>query len=272
MQFDVVAMVSVEGEELATEGLVEDSVGEHLLRGAEGDHSAVQAEGEIEGLVGTGDIMRGNNDGLAGAGKRAEQVKEFFLARLVKPGRWFIEEEEVWVSDEGAGEEDAAALATAEFGRLAAGEVGSVHALERSSDQVARWRTETCQAPGGMVEAHADDLADGDGEVPRGVAGLGDVANRGAGGSRSLAEDGDTAGHGREKANESLQEGALAGAVGAEDCDEGACGDVERHILEYLDGAVPGAEVLNGQCGAGRGAGCLFERHVGDPALEIGDQ
>lgn len=168
----------------------------------------------------------------------------------------FVEEEELGIANEGAGDEDALALAAGELCERVAGLVDEIHAIKglQSGFFVGPG---VAAADMFVNSAHEDDIAGGDGKfgiVLKMLRHIADARGRVAGGG---AKDGYRASVGFEEAEDEFEESGFATAVGANDAEGLARGDAERRVFDNGDIGIVGER--NGSEGYG-GGGFRFWR------------
>ena len=210
-------------------GAAQDLGGEDLGWRALGDDAAIEADDPGE-VGGDGvDLVGGHEDGHALVIKLVEEVHDLVAGLDVDAGGGFVEEEEPGVAYEGPGEEGALLLA--------AGELPDVPTSEMEDAESGHDFLGASDLSGGVPReerlvhgcAHEHDFPDGDGEVPVNSLQLGDVADVGASRAEGDAVDEDPAGEESNCAEDDSEDGALAGAAGAEESDEVAGHDPEVH-------------------------------------------
>ncbi|OPZ23512.1 MAG: hypothetical protein BWZ02_03186 [Lentisphaerae bacterium ADurb.BinA184] len=178
--------------------------------------------------------MAAQDDRLAAAGEEADDVLDLTAADGVEARGGFIEDDQLGVVDKGLGEADATGHA---LGELADGAVAGGAEADHFE--------ELPGAFGAFVGMDAEEGAEeikrlGGGQVAVEVGFLGKVADAAFGldVAGGLAKDDELAARGVEQAEEELDGGGFAGAVGAEQAEDLAAGDREVYAV---DGARFGA-------------------------------
>ena len=185
-----------------------------------------------EGAAGQFKVVHGREHRPALAFPGAEDVRQLLGREEVEAGEWFVEEKDVRALGEGAGEENPLLLAAREHPDLAVGEGGEAEFLQGSVHQFAVGGPQALEKFQGRITALFDHTAHGRGEIPvdgvplgqvgearQKVLGMGVTEEDFACGLTVPAEDG-------------LEEGALAGAVGAEDRRRAAAGEIHGDIFQ----------------------------------------
>jgi hypothetical protein len=211
---------------------------EDVLAGAGLEDAAVVEDGEaVRQEVGFAEVVGYEDDGQAEVGAEAEELAAEAVAEgVVEGAEWFVQEEDIGLTGEGAGEGDALLLAATEGRRTAVFEAFQVKEGEELGDAAA-----PVAAPGqaegdvaGDVEVVEesellDDVAD--------VAGLGRDVDAGIGVEDGAGVEDDAAGVGAEEAGDELEGEALAGAGVAE--------EDQKLVAGFKGGVVAkGAELL----------------------------
>lgn len=229
--------------------------GEELGGGGLFDETAFTEDEDLAGhVLNDGEVMGNEEEGEVGLGAEfAEEVEEACLDGDIEGANRFVADEDLRLDGEGAGEEDALALAAAQFGReavdglagqvdlveeledalalLGAGEVGPMHG-EGLAEQLFHGEPWIEGVPW-ILKDHLDALADGE-ELPWGEGG--DVA--------ALEED--AAGEGAEQADKGFGEGAFPGAALPDEGGGLARIKVERQVMDDRPGVWVGqAEIAD---------------------------
>ncbi|EGJ78349.1 putative ABC transporter ATP-binding protein [Streptomyces sp. Tu6071] len=205
------------GEVARGEFEFERARGEHL---ALADHEDVrEAGGDLLDVVGHHDHRGGDRV----ACEAAEAADEVLAAPEVETGGGLVEEEQFGVRHEGAGDERALALSLGESAEAAVEVLGHAEAVEEGAgallvDVLVRLLPRRRHAVGGGEDGLEDGLAAGQllGHADSGDADAG-AQLEDVDAAEAVAEDADGAGGGEEVAGGHVEEGGLAGAVGAED-------------------------------------------------------
>ena len=172
-------------------GELEGLRGEDFGGRAAGEDASVQADDPGQ-MGGDGvDFVGGHDDGDALVVQLVEEVEELVAGLDVDADGGFVEEEQGWVADEGAGEKDALLLAAGEFTDVSLAQVVDAEALQHAADEFLVLATVPRIERVGHGEAHDDGLFHGDGEVPVDGLELGNVADAGSavGSGEALDED-----------------------------------------------------------------------------------
>ena len=188
-----------------------EGVGFDLGRGALADEFAFVDDDDAAGEgVGFFEVVGGEEDGFAVGGQGADLGPEGAAGFYVEADGGLVEEDEVGVAGEGEGEEDTLFLAAGELTKEAVFEAFEVG----EADEFARG-----EGAGVVAAEEVDVLADAEGFW--GAADLEHDAGAEAVGAeaRVLAEDVGLAVGGGAEAEEELDGGGFAGAVGAEEGD-----------------------------------------------------
>src|SRR4051812_32131596 len=191
------------------------------------------------------EVVRGEQDRLAQVLQRADDLPRVAPRRGIEARRRLVEEDQLRVADEGQGEVEPAPLAAGEGAHV------GVRLLLQAGDRddlldVARVRVEVGEVlqrlarrdvavHAGRLQDDADPLA----QLPRVLLWI-------------VAEHGDDPGRAGAVALEDLDRGRLAGAVGAEQAEDLADGDLEVEAPHGLVLAVGLAQVADedGRCGS----------------------
>ena len=186
--------------------------------------------------------VRDVEDRLALGGERFEEVFEETRGDDVEAGERFVEDEQLWVVQEGGGDEDALLHA---FGVEGDGGVAPGFEAEQGEEPVG---FEVDEGFGDVAQA-ADELEVFEaGEMGVDVGLLGDVAEGGAVGLEIVADALAFKEHlavvGLEEAGDDLDGGGLAGAVGADVADDFAGTDGEVDVVDGGEAAVAFARGL----------------------------
>jgi len=239
-----------------------------LRAGLVGDDLAVVHGDHAAGAGGEGLVVGDHDDGLAGVGEELEDFGDFFAVGAVEISGWFIGEDDGGLVGEGAGDGDALLLAAGEAVGFAFEFLAQAELFEEESSAI---------EGGGLAEAAEFEHGEGDvflgGEFLEEVVELEDeadffVAEAGEVGVVELhgvfAADEDAAGGnetvaigvglgGAIEAAEEIEEGAFAGAAGADDGNVLAVVDFQIDAFEDVVDGVAGAEELVEVLGAEEG-------------------
>src|SRR5262245_50689147 len=194
---------------------------QHLLRRSGCDSAASVHKGEaVAEARSQRQVVQGDDDSAAGVRQRREVAEEAELVGGVEAGGGLVGEQDPRFLGEGAGDQHAGALAAGQLRNHAVGEMDGVHGGERSVD-------------GGTVGGAFAGAQRSMREAPQGDDGAGDErpvheallrqVGKAAGklvgieGGDRAAVEGHRASGGANEAGEYLDEGGLAGAVGADD-------------------------------------------------------
>ena len=139
---------------------------QHLLHGAVGDDATIQKDrtGEVDGqyteVVGTNDRC------LTGVGQPFEGVIDQLLCRYIDVVERFVEEHEVGVVGQSAGEHDALLLPAGELTDLAIGQMVDLHRRHRRPNAVVILARRPFEPPQMNVAPHHYDVAHVDRKSP----------------------------------------------------------------------------------------------------------
>ena len=192
-------------------------------------------------------------------GQGAQEVEDVARGLGVEAGGGLVEEEDLGLVQQGAGEGHALALAGGEALHPVVGPVGDAEAGEQVVGLVVRRARR--QAAHARHERHV--LEGGEAVVEAGLLGhhTGALTDGVAVGGRVEAEDGGAAPVGHQQAVEQADGRGLARPVGAEEGDDLAGVDLEAQPIERLLGAKGDGEVVGAdggdhdlQCGGDGGA------------------
>jgi hypothetical protein len=90
----------------------------HELRCPMHHHAPREGDHVMEALGGTGEIVRGGDDGAAASRLCIQDVHDLLLRHRVNPCNWLVEQVDLWIGGKGTRNEDAAPLPTREFADL----------------------------------------------------------------------------------------------------------------------------------------------------------
>ncbi len=186
-----------------------------------------------------------DDDGFAAGAQLAEDGDDGAFGDGVDGGEGFVHEIDAGVLDEGAGEEGALLLAAGELADLAVGEVLHADLFEGVHGGLAFALPGAANPAEAAVEAHGYDVEYGGGEVPVDAAALGDVADEAADLFVGLAVEPDCAGGAGDEFEGGLDEGAFAGAVGADYGHEDALGHAQVDVPDGGFAVVGDGEVVD---------------------------
>ena len=215
----------------------EREAGEEFVEGAEGVQFAVvddaDAGAEARGFL---HVVGGVDDGEAFAVEAFEVFEEGVAGLGIDADGGFVAEEEFGAVEEGGDEVEAAGHAAGKVFHGLAAAVGELDGFEGGVD---------AGAEVGAAEA-VEFAEDAEVLVGREIGVEGDVlrdeaegeAGGGMGGGEGLAVEGEGAGVGGAEAGDQGHGGGLAGAVGAEESEEFAAGEVEGDAVEGGEGPV----------------------------------
>ena len=212
--------------------------GENRVRGTVDDESPLVEEEEPVAVGGgEGEVVNDDADGDAGGGELAEQGEDLGLGFDVEIGGRFVEQEGSWLLGERAGDEGAPTLAAGEGVEVALGEGGATGALHGGGDDRPVAGGLAAEQTDVRMAAERDEFA-----YAHGVRGEGELLNDGkslsdlAGGEvvEGLAVEVNSPTLGGDVAGDGAQEGALAGAVGADDTGQVRGGEGEGDAPQDL--------------------------------------
>jgi hypothetical protein len=223
---------------LGQEPLVEDEV---LGRPGRDDPPIDQGR-LLEAMGRAGQVVGRGHDGSAGLGLGLEHVHQVFLGGGIDAGDGFVEEVQVGLGGERPGQEHPPALATGQRPDLAFDGRRHPDRGERVVDGGAIGGARSAQDPDPWHAAHHDHLADRHRELPVDRLGLGNVGDPSGRDTGPGAQNLDRAGPRFEQAGDDLEQGALAGPVGADHGQERSGRDVEIDPVEREQIAVAGRD------------------------------
>jgi hypothetical protein len=204
---------------------------QQLLGGAEHLHTGGRQHDQVVAdSLQVGQQVRGQHHGHALLGDRAHQrLEELAPGQRVEVGQRLVQKEQLGSLGQGQGQGD--------LGALAAGQ-GADPAVQRHGDPLQPAAGQSLVEAGVELGAKGQVLGGGEVAVQRGV--LGHEADLGEqpGVAGSLAEDTDAAGGGGQQAHGQVEQGGLAGAIGA---DQG--GDATLWDGQVAVAQGPGASV-----------------------------
>tara|TARA_A100000171_G_scaffold43757_1_gene46020 strand:- start:1536 stop:2291 length:756 start_codon:yes stop_codon:yes gene_type:complete len=209
---------------------------DELLGCSLGEDAAVGEDvGAITDAEGLLDIVVGDEDGDAALGELSDFFLEVFDGDGVDAGEWFVEEDELWVGDEGAGDLEFAAFAAgAGAGEVVCfvGEAELFEELGGASFAIGAGELE-CLEDGQEVLLAGEALEDGGflGEVAHTHLG---VSVHGEAGDFGVVED-DASGVAFDHADGHSEGGGFACAVASEEADDLGVLDFEGYAVD--DGA-----------------------------------
>jgi hypothetical protein len=221
--------------------------------GPGGDEAEVKQDHVIE-VIGDGlEVVMDGDDGAALGAEFLEEGEDGAFGGGVDACERFVHEVEASVLCEGAREEDALLLAAGELADLAVGEVSDADFIEAIEGGVAMVLGRAAQPADASVEPHGYDVQGTGGEIPVDAFALRDVTDPGAALVVRGAEDADPAGGWFDEAERGFEEGAFAGAVGADDGYEATFGEGEVDVPEDRLGVVSDGEIVDFEGGWGIG-------------------
>ena len=243
------------GDDVDLARLAGDQLGDRALRD---DAAVVDDRGDVAGLLDLVEQVRGEQHGAALGDELADQVAELEDAGGIEAVDRLVEDQQLGVAEQAAGDAEALAHAERVAADLVVGPAAEADALERGVDAavgalVARRGVDVQVLAAGEMAVEArllDDRADARQRL-RAVV-LAEQADRAAGGLREPEQQPD--------------QRRLAGAVGAEEAEGAAARHLEVDVLEggAVAEALPEALGVDGQIGHGR------EATAGCAALTIG--
>jgi hypothetical protein len=208
--------------------------GENVPRAARGDAGILEHErGEAERAGFARVVGDEEHSGVARVGLAADFGKQFGFEREVEAGEWFVEQEQVRLRRQRAGEGDALLLADGECAGTARGEFADVAGIERGlRGGVAFGTRQAGQSEGDVFER---------GEIRPEREVLENHADTEAGSAL------DGAGARRVEAGDEAEQRAFSRAAGAEDGEALAGCERKAHALEDGVRAVVFGEVADGE-------------------------
>ena len=227
-----------------------------------GDEAAVADDGHAvghgEGLVlVVGDVDAGDAGGALGASDFIAHLEAEFG---VEVGEGLVEQEEVRVDGEGAGEGDALLLAAGELGGASAGVIGHPDDVEEFAGPLVSLSPSLAS----HLEAESDVLEDAH-VRPEGVVLEHHAAASPVGRSARdvVVSEADAAGVGEVEACDDPEEGRFAAAAGAEEEEQFTGLDDEGHVVDGENGPESLGDVFESQGFHGAFHGPRFNSRVG---------
>ena len=235
---------ALEDQQVAAVGAGEDVGVEHDVRRPVGDDRPVDGQHLLEPLGGAGEVVGGRDDRLAPLRLGLEEVHQELLGRRVDPGDRLVEQEQVRLRGERAGEEHPPPLAAGQAADLRPQVALHADLRQGVDDRPPIVATRPADRPEAREAAHHHDVLDGDRERPvdhaRPAGRRPPAGPRGRPGAPRISSRPD---HGCEQPGHQLEERALAGPVGPDDREQAAGLDRDRHVLERDPLAVARGDV-----------------------------
>ena len=253
------------GDLRGVEGFLEGEGGEGFGDGAEADEGAVHEENGVEEFGHGFEVVMADKEEAAVGGEVGHDLSQHALGGFVEAGEGFVEQEDMGLLREGAGDVGALALAAAELEETAVLEVLEVEGGDGGIDNLIVERAPGAAFAEVRVAAEFDEAADGEGEGGVDGVGLGEVGNFVAAGAHGLPMPGNGAGMEGDEAGDAFEEGAFAGAVRPEEADAVAAADGKADIAQGRNPSVGDGEIADFQQVPGVGS-------VGFPQLADASQ
>ena len=156
-----------------------------------------------------------------------DELPEALLSRDVDADGGFVEDEELWIACDGAGDHDALELTSGERTDGAVDEVGEFDELDCVVDRGVVFSGELLPRLESARADECDGLMDTDGPIPVGFDALGEVSDQSfaAGLGWGVTKDADGACGGFEDAEDEFDERGLSTAVWPQNSELGVLGD-----------------------------------------------
>ncbi len=231
-----------EEEVLQAGRLAAGELGADLGEGAQRDRAAVDDdEDAVAELLHEREQVRGEDDGGARLGAGLERALHLADAERVEAGEGLVEEHQARVVEEAAGDgelllhaagelagEDAGLAVELQLGEQRAGARLPVHDAVEARHQVEVLAHGEVVEEAGLVREERELALGGHGR-----------------GGEVVPGDADGAARGREDAAQAAQRARLAGAVGADQAEHLAGGDLEREVVDGGEAAVALRQAMN---------------------------
>src|SRR5687768_5912673 len=176
--------------------------------------------------------MMRDEEQLALVAERPEQLFEVVVIGFVEPGERLIEQEDMGVLGEGAGEKSALLLAPGEGADLPPLELFELHQLNRAIDSSVVCRRKRAPPTGPAEASHCDQPADGIREYPSTIFALGQIGELGIRPQDAMSVKAVLRGFQRQKPAQHLEQGAFAGAVGSDQRDAASAFARETELMQ----------------------------------------
>ena len=165
--------------------------------------------------------------------KILEQPEEVRLPLGVDAGRGFVQQQQPGPGNQGPRDENPLALAAGKLPYFFVRQMAHLQALQGFHGLPAVGGGIPPPAFAGTELAHQDHIQGGDGEIAVDVHVLGHIPDDGRGFAGGLSTDAHQAAVGLQQAEDHLEQGCLAAAVGTDHGDEIAFADGQAHVLEH---------------------------------------
>ncbi len=180
-----------------------------------------QIEHPIDGAEQRVQIMGGKQDGDASALlDLPDQRDDLLLEMRIEADQRLVEQQQLWLSEQGLGEQQPLEFATRKFAQGPVSEVLRGDGFERLVDLPPAVASGQRQPPTLAVQGAGHEIPAAQWQVRNGGALLGQISGGAIAAPRLCPEDPDLAGGGRQQTQDGLQQCGLAGAVRTEDRDE----------------------------------------------------
>jgi hypothetical protein len=168
-----------ERHQMAAVCLLEHLSVEHELRCPMHYHAPREGDHVMEALGGTGEIVRGGDDGAAASRLCVQDVHDLLLRHRVNPCNWLVEQVDLWIGGKGTRNEDAAPLPTREFADLSRRKVRHLHTLKRLVNCGTVCRSNTTERTDARCATHCNHFVNRYWEAPVNLLRLRHICNAG---------------------------------------------------------------------------------------------
>src|SRR5690606_23622044 len=158
-------------------GLLEILPREGLGGGTIRDDTHVDEDEPVKGGRDGGEVVMDDKAGLAPLAECTEQIDDGLFGCGIDLGVGFIQEVEVGILHESAGEEDPLLLAARELADLSKGEMADSDLLEGIHGAFGFGLADAAEPPETAVGSHRDDIERIDGKIPVNTLPLRDICN-----------------------------------------------------------------------------------------------
>jgi hypothetical protein len=220
---------------------------EHFGGGTGGDDAHVQEDEPVEVFGDGGEVVVHDEAGFTAFIQFLEEGDDGLFGGGVDGGEGFVHEIELGVLGEGAGKENALLLSSGELADLAIREVADTDMFEGLTGGVLLSFPDAAEPAELAIGPHGDDIEGAHGEVPVNALSLGHVSDELPLFPVGLSVDMHPTGCFRDEIEAGLEERGFSGAIGADDSDEGAFGDVQFDVPKDGLPVVSDGEIVNGE-------------------------